>query len=70
MEEQQLETQSRVCSSHFPDGDAKKELSLTLGKRFASPVNVDQPRAKRAKSRESYRMLLDLRGSGLSQVDQ
>ena len=29
MEEQQLWIQSRVCCCHFPDGDMKKEPSLT-----------------------------------------
>ena len=63
MEEQQLRTQSRVCSRHFPDGDTKKDPSLTLGKRFASPVKVGEPRAKRARSRELNKVLVSWRGS-------
>ena len=44
---------SRVCSRHFPGGDATKEPQLNLGKRFASPRKKDHPRAKRAKARDA-----------------
>ena len=37
IDEDQLRSQSRVCSQHFRDGDAKKEPLTGLGKRFASP---------------------------------
>ena len=52
---------SRVCSRHFPDGDAKKEPEVNLGKRFASPKKRDHPRAKRATRRDSVKELLELR---------
>ena len=32
-----LKDYHRVCSRHFPDGDATKNPQLNLGKRFASP---------------------------------
>ena len=32
-----IPSDARVCSRHFPDGDALKLPSLSLGKRFASP---------------------------------
>ena len=41
----------RVCSRHFPDGDASKPPVVALGKRFCSPIKKDS-RAKRAKVRE------------------
>ena len=46
---------SRVCSRHFPDGDPKTP-SVTLGKRFASPIKQG-PRAKRARERDEQRQL-------------
>ena len=58
MEESELRSQTRVCSRHFPDGDAKTEPMATLGKRFASPIKGKLPRAKRAKSRDVTRSLL------------
>ena len=63
MEEHELRAQSRVCSRHFPDGDTKRDSSLALGKRFASPVKISEPRAKRAKSRDVNKTLFTLRAS-------
>lgn len=57
---------SRVCSGHFPDGNATKEPVLTLGKRFASPVKKIHPRAKRARTREISKELSRLRSSTAS----
>jgi hypothetical protein len=61
MDESALRPYSRACSRHFPAGDAKKDPEIHLGKRFASPVKKDHPRAKRAKSRESVKELAELR---------
>ena len=48
----------RVCSRHFPEGDAKSyDPQLSLGKRFASPTKRWTGRAKRAKRREAARNL-------------
>lgn len=49
----------RVCSRHFPNGDAiNNDLNLTLGKKFASPMKSWSARSKRAKARK-IRALLD-----------
>ena len=61
MDASDLKPYSRVCSRHFPDGDAKKEPEVNLGKRFASPKKRDHPRAKRAKRRDSEKELAELR---------
>lgn len=61
MDESDLKPYSRVCSRHFPDGDAKKEPEVNLGKRFASPKKRDHPHAKRAKRRDSVKELAELR---------
>ena len=37
LDESDLEFYSRVCSRHFPDGDAKKEPEVNLGKRLLLP---------------------------------
>ena len=37
IDESDVKPYFRVCSRHFPDGDAKKEPEVNLGKRFASP---------------------------------
>ena len=48
----------RVCSRHFPSGDASQMPSLHLGKRFASPRKMRSPRGlrviKAAKRKRSY----------------
>ena len=41
MDESDVKPYSRVSSRHFPDGDAKKEPVVNLGKRFASPARRD-----------------------------
>ena len=51
---------SRVCSRHFPGGDATKEPQLALGKRFTSPRKKDHPRAKRVQERDSIKELSQL----------
>lgn len=56
LREEDIKPSTRVCSRHFPDGDASKSPNVTLGKRFASPIKQG-PRAKRAKEREEQRML-------------
>ena len=54
--EKDLPREVRICSRHFPDGDTLKLPSLSLGKRFASPIKRPatirlplQPRKKQAK---------------------
>ena len=49
--EEDLKDFHRVCSRHFPDGDATKDPQLNLGKRFASPKKRWTSRAKRAQKR-------------------
>ena len=49
--EEEVKPHMRVCSRHFPDGDASKPPVIALGKRFCSPIKKDS-RAKRAKIRE------------------
>ena len=51
MREEEVKPHMRVCSRHFPDGDASKPPVVALGKRFCSPIKKDS-RAKRAKVRE------------------
>ena len=43
IDESDIKPYFRVCSRHFPDGDAKKEPEVNLGKRFASPRKRDHP---------------------------
>lgn len=61
LDESDLKPFSRVCSRHFPDGDAKKEPEVNLGERFASPKKRDHPRAQRANRRDSVKELAELR---------
>lgn len=49
--EEDLKDFHRVCSRHFPDGNATKDPQLNLGKRFASPKKRWTSRAKRAVKR-------------------
>ena len=56
LNEDDIKPSTRICSRHFPDGDTTKSPSLTLGKRFASPIKQG-PRAKRAKAREERVMV-------------
>ena len=59
LREEDIKPSTRICSRHFPDGDVSKSLSITLGKRFASPIKQGL-RAIRAKEREEQRMLKEL----------
>ena len=54
--EEEIKPSTCVCCRHFPEGDTSKVPSLTLGKRFASPMKKG-PRAKRAKVRDEDRQL-------------
>ncbi len=42
-QEKDLPKDARVCSRHFPNGDAVNLPSLSLGKRFASPKRRPAP---------------------------
>ena len=59
LQESDIKPHHRVCSRHFPNGDAKNDPTTTLGKRFASPIKKG-PRAKRAKGREAKKQLSEL----------
>ena len=52
LSEHQLKPHSRICSRHFRGGDPRNEPEICLGKRFASPLKKDAPRAKRADERQ------------------
>jgi len=56
LREDSIKSSTRVCSRHFPGGDPTESPSLTLGKRFASPMKQGS-RAKRAKIREDQRYI-------------
>ena len=49
--EEVIKESTQVCCRHFPDGDCRKEPSITLGKHFASPRKKG-PRGKRMRERE------------------
>ena len=57
IKEDQLKPHMRVCSRHFPDGDASKAPNLSLEKRFCSPCKKTGSRAKRAEKRRSLSVL-------------
>ena len=57
MRVEEIKSHMRVCSRHFPDGDASKHPNPTLGKRLSSPIKKREPRAKRAREREQNRQL-------------
>ena len=58
LKDEDIGSHHRVCSRHFPEGDAKShDPQLSLGKRFASPKKRWTGRAKRAKRREAARNL-------------
>ena len=52
LSEGQLNSHSRVCSRHFRGGDPRNGPLLHVGKKFASPLKKDTPRAKRANLRQ------------------
>ena len=56
LREEDIKPNSRVCTRHFPDGDAKNPPVLTLGKHFASPIKIG-PRLKRARQRDEDKQL-------------
>ena len=59
LQESDIKAHHRVCSRHFPNGNAKNDPTTTLGKRFASPIKKG-PQAKRAKGREAKKQLSEL----------
>ena len=59
LQEGDIKAHHCVCSRHFPNGNAKNDPTITLGKRFASPIKKG-PRAKRAKVREAKKQLSEL----------
>ena len=44
LQETQVKPHTRVCSMHFPGGDATKDPQVGLGKRFSSPTKKGTPR--------------------------
>lgn len=65
MSEDQMRPHMRVCSRHFPDGDASRDPTITLGKRFCSPAKKD-PRTKRAVRRRQLSILSSTSPSSVS----
>lgn len=63
LEESQVKSYSKVCSRHFPGGDAKQDPQVALGKRFASPKKKGTPKAKRVRAREANQQLAELSSS-------
>ena len=63
LEESQVKSYSKVCSRHFPGGDAKQDPQVALGKRFASPKKKGTPRAKLVRAREANQQLAELSSS-------
>ena len=61
LSESDVKSYSRACSRHFPDGEVKNNPQVNLGKRFASPLKKEHPRAKRAKRRREDKELCELR---------
>ena len=57
IEEVDLPKDPRVCTHHFPDGDATKLPSLTLGKKFASPKKRSVPIRKPLAPTKKYKMI-------------
>ena len=57
--EDDITSNSRVCSRHFPNGNVELSPVSTLGKRFASPIKKGV-RAERAKQRQEQRQLSEL----------
>ena len=53
LEESQVKSYSKVCSRHFPGGDAKQDSQVAQGKWFASPKKKGTPRAKRVRARQA-----------------
>ena len=56
LEEEQMLDHHRVCSLHFPNGDVSQMPSITLGRRFASPIKKSDPRCLRAQKRARPRL--------------
>lgn len=63
LEESQVKSYSKVCSRHFPGGDAKQDSQVAQGKWFASPKKKGTPRAKRVRAREANQQLAELSSS-------
>jgi len=74
--QEDLPANARICSCHFPDGDTSKLPSLTLGKRFASPLkrsgpNRTVPPAKKQKvTRRTRKEKSSTNTTSASQLDE
>ena len=60
LEESQVKSYSKVCSRHFPGGDAKQDPQVAQGKQFASPKKNGTPRAKHVRAREANQQLAEI----------
>ena len=60
-----LKEHHRVCSRHFPNGDATQTPSLNIGKRFASTKKLQTPRGLRATTLSTKRRRLINATSGI-----
>lgn len=59
IQEETVNPDSRVCSTHFPGRNVELSPITTLGKRFASPIKKGV-RAERAEQREEQKCLREL----------
>ena len=59
MEEEDVGPHTRVCARHFPSGNVELDPTMTVGKRFASPIKKGL-RAERARQREEQKQLREL----------
>lgn len=60
--EEDIGPDARVCSRHFPSGDVKHDPTMTVGKRFASPIKRGL-RAERAKQRGEQKQVREFSSS-------
>ena len=52
----EIRDHDRVCSRHFPNGDASQVPSLYLGAKFASPKKMQSPRGARVTKRKALQL--------------
>ena len=60
--EEDIGPDARVCSRHFPCGDVKHAPTMTVGRRFVSPIKRGL-RAERAKQREELKQVREFSSS-------
>ena len=60
--EEDIGPDARICSRHFPGGDVKHALTMTVGKRFASPIKRGA-RAETARQRDEEKQVREFNTS-------